>query len=390
MDMNIRRKHLFKRSGNPTRGRASPISARDVAGGLWNRQTRLWLVVAAVLAVAGCAGAAVAASVQSAQNAQRGAPGVHGVLGAGRVDAEAGDPARAGSDRERGRLRGGQSPRVEHAVRALGDARCAPWRATPRSSASATRCSCPHRRSRRSRPRPSAIPSGRCPRRHLRGRARRAGAVLLLRRPGSAATPARQSRRRVMTSATGRWAARPSPRATRATSAYVPIRIGAVTLLAVSRRRCIEAGWCPPTVAAAARLPRLGRPASIRARVLLGQALAGHPDIAVAFSYHGRASQRRVPRRHGPRGAQSIDDRPSQRLDGADLRACRRRPACSPTAGPARCWSAGSSSSLLLGALVFVLGTGRARARRLVSVEDRRAAPPGAARRADRACPTAP
>ena len=98
-----------------------------------------------------------------------------------------------------------------------------------------------------------------------------------------------------------------------------------------------------------------------------------------------RVFERDVPKWQASDRRRVGDDQLAQRLDGHDLRCCRFR-------RDARKWRravllliAGIALSLLVGTLMFVLGTGRARALRVVQRTDRRVAPSGVARRVDRA-----
>ena len=116
--MRATRRRTSKVSGGAMRSSVAG-SSRAAPDAFWSRQTRAWLVVAAVLALAGCVGSAWRRAFSQRMTRRRHASGVRGILGAGRVDAEARDPARAGSNRRRGRVPCEQPACVERAVRAL-------------------------------------------------------------------------------------------------------------------------------------------------------------------------------------------------------------------------------------------------------------------------------
>ena len=290
-------------------------AGRDSAGGLWNRQTRMWLVVALVLAVAGCAGTVVVASVQSAQNGRRRARRSWRPRLQVASTLEAGDPARAGPDRERGRVlsairtrRNPSSCRWTAAVRAfqrypeilgLGHVVIVPVRRLPPSGGGA-----------------SAIRRSAVGQRKLPGVAAGPPAVLLL-RGGRERQRSRLSwRRRAMTSAAGRPGepchASIRERASTSRSARAGHAAGRPDAGLSGRHGARDRRATPR------ELPRLGRPRGAPG-VLLAQALAGHPGIAVSFSYHAGSSNAAFHAGSAPRGAQSLDDRPAQRLDGAHV-----------------------------------------------------------------------
>ena len=150
-------------------------------------------------------------------------------------------------------------------------------------------------------------------------------------------------------------------------SAYEPLQFGSSTLLSVMAP-VYQGGRVPSTTAArdAAFLGWVGM--ALVPNVLLDQALAGVPGTAVTFSYHAGSSN--VAFRSGkvPSGAQSA------RVDlhnGWTVRTFAAAPASGVLAqgSPIELLLGGIALSLLLGALVFVLGTGRARARRLVDLK---------------------
>ncbi len=81
---------------------------------------------------------------------------------------------------------------------------------------------------------------------------------------------------------------------------------------------------------------------------------------------------RRVPQRHGSARRADHEDRPAQRLDGADLRRGAPARVCSATGTRHRAARIGGTLvGLLFGLLVFVLGTGRTRALALVREKTR-------------------
>ena len=151
------------------------------------------------------------------------------------------------------------------------------------------------------------------------------------------------------------------------TSQYVPFQLAGSTLLVIVAP-VYRGGLVPPTVAKrrAAFLGWVG--VAVEPGVLLGQALAGHPGTAVSFSYHSGSSN--VPFHGGtaPRGAESTT---IDLHNGWTVRVSGLAPATGLFAGgrPGALLVAGIALSLLLGLLVFVLGTGRARARRLVTLK---------------------
>ena len=149
-------------------------------------------------------------------------------------------------------------------------------------------------------------------------------------------------------------------------TAYVPIKIDTTTALTVftpayratggastiASRRSAFLGWVGLTVVPA---------------FLLGSALAGHPQVAVTFSYHSISSN--VAFHYGTVAAHAMSVAVSLH-NGWTVRTFTAPEASGVFAqGRSEALLAGGVAvSLLLGALVFVLGTGRARAQRLVSI----------------------
>jgi diguanylate cyclase (GGDEF)-like protein len=151
------------------------------------------------------------------------------------------------------------------------------------------------------------------------------------------------------------------------TSQYVPFQVAGSTLLVIVAP-VYRGGLVPATVAKrrAAFLGWVG--VAVEPDVLLGQALAGHPGTAVSFRYHSGSTNVPFHRGSAPRGAESAT---IYLHNGWTVRVLALAPATGLFAGgrPGALLVAGIALSLLLGILVFVLGTGRARARRLVTVK---------------------
>ena len=148
---------------------------------------------------------------------------------------------------------------------------------------------------------------------------------------------------------------------------YVPIRTGTNTLLAVQTP--VYAGGVVPAAVAERRANFLGWVGmTVVPEVVLDQALAGHPGLAVTFSYRGGASNAAFHAGKVAPGAQSVA---IDLHNGWTVRTFSVLPATGLFAHgrPGALLLAGIALSVLLAALVFVLGTGRARARRLVSVK---------------------
>ncbi len=131
-------------------------------------------------------------------------------------------------------------------------------------------------------------------------------------------------------------------------------------------------GAVPATAGATTRhVRRVGRDPGRSERIADSRRLVGFPKMSVSMSYYSFSGDRR-----GHRGIRECRDRGSGRLDDHRFPAtggpsprpvsCHAR-ASSPTAVRCGCCSAGIAVSLLAGALMFVLATGRERARRLVA-----------------------
>jgi diguanylate cyclase (GGDEF)-like protein len=150
-------------------------------------------------------------------------------------------------------------------------------------------------------------------------------------------------------------------------SAYEPLQAGPLTLLSVMAP-VYRGGSVPSTIAArdSEFLGWVGL--ALVPNVLLDQALSGSPGTAVKFSYHVGASNVAFKSGKIPSGAQSVT---IDLHNGWTVRTFAAAPATGIFApGSAReLLLTGIALSLLLGALVFVLGTGRARARRLVHLK---------------------
>jgi diguanylate cyclase (GGDEF)-like protein len=149
-------------------------------------------------------------------------------------------------------------------------------------------------------------------------------------------------------------------------SAYQPLP-GSITLLSVMAP-VYRGGRIPSTIAARESqfLGWVGL--ALVPNVLLDQALAGAPGTAVKFSYHVGSSNVAFSSGKIPSGAQSVT---IDLHNGWTVRTFAAAPASGILApGSSReLLLTGIALSLLLGALVFVLGSGRARARRLVHLK---------------------
>jgi diguanylate cyclase (GGDEF)-like protein len=150
-------------------------------------------------------------------------------------------------------------------------------------------------------------------------------------------------------------------------SAYQPLQAGTSTLLSVMAPVYLGGG-VPSTIAARDASFQGWVGMALVPNVLLDQALANLPGTAVSFSYHAGSSNVAFNSGKVPRGAQSatVDLR-----NGWTVRTFAAAPATGIFAyGSTReLLLGGIALSLLVGALVFVLGTGRARARRLVDLK---------------------
>jgi diguanylate cyclase (GGDEF)-like protein len=149
-------------------------------------------------------------------------------------------------------------------------------------------------------------------------------------------------------------------------SAYVPFRAGTTTGLAVEVP-VYRNGVTPASVGArrAAFLGWVG--VSVNPGVLLARALVGHPATAVTFRYRAGASDVVIHRGAVPRSGQSaaIDLH-----NGWTVRTFAAAPVAGVLAhsGPRTLLLGGIALSVLLGLFAFMLGTGRARALRLVTL----------------------
>jgi diguanylate cyclase (GGDEF)-like protein len=146
---------------------------------------------------------------------------------------------------------------------------------------------------------------------------------------------------------------------------YIPITLGKVTYLAVTSP--VYPGGSIPTTAQARSATVLGNIGlTIRPSLVLAQALAGHPGTALAFHYGSGSTKVTFTAGSAPAGAQSstinLDNgwhvKTFALVDGSDV--FGNTDALALLLG-------GLALSLLLGALIYVLGTSRSRALRLVS-----------------------
>ncbi len=149
------------------------------------------------------------------------------------------------------------------------------------------------------------------------------------------------------------------------TRSYAPFTVGTVSELGVSTPY-YRGGGIPPT--------EQGRRANflgwfgttIVPNLLLDRALQGHPQTQVTFRYQANSLEASFSSGAAPAGAESITTALNNgwtvQTSGAVASA-----AILHDTNALRLLVAGVLLSILLGALVFVLGTGRARARRLVA-----------------------
>ena len=151
------------------------------------------------------------------------------------------------------------------------------------------------------------------------------------------------------------------------TSQYVPFQVAGRTLLVIVAP--VYRGGLAPATTAKRRAAFLGWVGvAVEPGVVLGKALAGHPGTAVSFGYHSGSTSVPFHRGSAPRGAESAT---FDLHNGWTVSVLGVAPATGLFAGgkPGALLVAGIALSLLIGVLVFVLGTGRARARRLVTVK---------------------
>jgi diguanylate cyclase (GGDEF)-like protein len=150
-------------------------------------------------------------------------------------------------------------------------------------------------------------------------------------------------------------------------SAYLPIRIGTITGLAIYTP-VYRGGIVPATTAARRATFEAWVGVTVVPAALLTQALAGHPGTSVSFTYAAGASNIAFHAGTAPRGAQSMT---VALHNGWTVRTSAAVPATGLFAHgwPSALAIGGILVSLLVSALVFVLGTGRARARRLVELK---------------------
>jgi diguanylate cyclase (GGDEF)-like protein len=150
-------------------------------------------------------------------------------------------------------------------------------------------------------------------------------------------------------------------------SAYLPIKNGNSTLLSVVTP--VYRGGVVPTTVAARRSSFLGWIGmSLLPSVVLVRALQGHPNTAVTFSYHAYGSNAVFTAGSARHGAQSVTTNLNNgwsvktfgAVDGSGIFS---------NGGALLLLLGGIALSFLLGMLIYVLGTGRARS--MVLVEER-------------------
>ena len=148
-------------------------------------------------------------------------------------------------------------------------------------------------------------------------------------------------------------------------SSYQPYQSGTSTLLGIETP-LYRGGVVPATVKErrASFLGWVGM--NVLPHVVLDEALVGHTGVAVTFSYHAGSSDAVFRAGNVPAGARSVA------IDLHNGWTVRTFAVLPPTGlfaygRPGALLVGGIALSLLLAALVFALGTGRARARRLVS-----------------------
>jgi diguanylate cyclase (GGDEF)-like protein len=148
--------------------------------------------------------------------------------------------------------------------------------------------------------------------------------------------------------------------------AYLPIRIGTLTALTVYTP-VYRGGLVPATRAQRRRSFVAWVGVTVVPGALLTEALAGHSGTSVSFRYTDGGSVVVFHSGTAPRGARSMT---FDLHNGWTVRTSAAVPATGVFAygWPAALVIGGIIVSLLLSALVFVLGTGRERARRLVAV----------------------
>ena len=146
---------------------------------------------------------------------------------------------------------------------------------------------------------------------------------------------------------------------------YIPITLGKVAYLAVSAP--VYPGGSIPTTAEARAATVLGNIGlTIRPGLLLGQALAGHPGTALAFHYGSGSTKDTFRAGSAPAGAQSSTIDLGNGWHVTTF-AMVGGSGVFGNAGALALLLGGLALSLLLGALIYVLGTSRSRALRLVS-----------------------
>jgi diguanylate cyclase (GGDEF)-like protein len=149
--------------------------------------------------------------------------------------------------------------------------------------------------------------------------------------------------------------------------AYVPLRSGTTQLLSIGGP--IYRGGVVPATVAARRTRFLGWIGmTVLPQVLLKRALTGHAGAALTLRYHLGASTVEF---HRGRVAARARTATTVLGDGWTVRtsAARAETGVLTGAGPRALLLGGLALSLLLGLLVYVLGTGRARARRQVTIK---------------------
>ena len=147
--------------------------------------------------------------------------------------------------------------------------------------------------------------------------------------------------------------------------AYLPFKLGKDTALAIETP-IYRGGAVPATVEARRAAFSAWVGTVVDPKVVLNRALVGHPDTAVTFGYRVGSSDAVFRGGNVPHGAQSVA---IDLHNGWTVRAFAVVVTGSVfgNGNALALLIAGVVLSLLLGALVFVLGTGRVRALRLVS-----------------------
>jgi diguanylate cyclase (GGDEF)-like protein len=162
--------------------------------------------------------------------------------------------------------------------------------------------------------------------------------------------------------------ARPGMFATRDSglASYAPLRVGNVETLAISVP--VYRDGAQPTTVAARRAAFLGWVGmAITPATVLDVALRGNPGTAVTFAYRDDISNASFQAGTAPRGSRSLVTQLQPGWTVTTSRAVAGSGIFAAGGDALQLLIAGVVGSLLLGALVFALGTGRVRALRLVT-----------------------